>query len=331
MNLSFFVVLAERNINADLFNAMLSFQDLSLLICSCKTMKFNILKWKSIFPIEHLIMKGYMSDKKLENMILHYSNNVRTISWSPMLPKLLTLVGYQMLSHFQTSLTYLEIRNCIQSGLPIISSTLYGLKILKITNYKSGTALQTSEDLCSISRLTNLVSLSFHKTFNLDDATFHNYSTLSQLLLSISIVDCKNITRLGLIDLVETFCGLTTLTLISDINAEDFFCLTALTSLTALSVGGQFDNSCLKMVCCKCKNITSLDIQKCPQLTPDGFNSIHYLTNLQYLSIDVPHENDFDAFYNNLSQYANIGHLKIEYPIELLDVSSGSDVGDDEE
>jgi hypothetical protein len=339
---SFFVILAERNISIDLFNSMLSIQELSLLICSCKTMKKTILEWKSIFPIEHLIMKSYMNDEKLEKMILYYSNNVHKLSWDYILPKGLTLLGYQMLSQLQSYLTDFKIINCIQNGLPIISGSLNGLIILKIENFNSGAALQTSDDLCSISRLTNLENLSFESIFNLDDTVIHKYSTLSKLI-SISIYKCKNFTGVGLSTLVETFRNLKALTLISKFNdiggistSEDYFCLTTLTNLNSLKVRGKFDNIGLRLVCCNCLNITSLNIDivgyfESPQLiTVGGLNCIHSLTNLRELYVDVPHKNDYHAFYNKLSQFTNIEKLKIEYPIDLSEETSGSDVEEEE-
>jgi hypothetical protein len=318
---SLFVKLSNRTIAMDIFNSMLSYKDLSLLICSCKDMKRIVLNWKSIFPIENLLIETFMTDGNLRKMIFFYSCNVIKIS---MPCKILTLDGYELLSNFKDTLIDLGLYNCIQGGLPVISSKLYNLRNLQILNNSTYSSLQTSEDLISISQLTNMKNLSFRNVDNLDDATFRRcYRTLSNLIL-IEIVQCKNFTGEGLSSLVEFNIPLESLKL----NSNENFCFNKSplpTSLTLLSVGSdKFSNSDLLRTCENCINIEKICIINCPLITIEGYKLIKKLNYLKELFISVD-RNVFAAFKAQfLSKYASKKFLiKIYCPIDLTEESDG--------
>jgi hypothetical protein len=61
--MSLFVNLIERNIAAELINNFLSVKDLSILQCSCKSVRKTILNWKENFEcLEELKMSEYHND-----------------------------------------------------------------------------------------------------------------------------------------------------------------------------------------------------------------------------------------------------------------------------
>jgi hypothetical protein len=72
-NFAVFLSLIERNISPEIFFAsLLSDEDLSKLLCTCRGMKEIILKWKTIFPIQKYEIKETMTNEMLGNMIIHY-------------------------------------------------------------------------------------------------------------------------------------------------------------------------------------------------------------------------------------------------------------------
>jgi hypothetical protein len=94
MSLSLFFSLTQRNICSEIFfDSFLSDEDLSKLLCTCRGMKEMILKYKIIFPIKEYTTGVSLTNKIFENMILHYSSNIKKLIISSRCSEL-TFNGY---------------------------------------------------------------------------------------------------------------------------------------------------------------------------------------------------------------------------------------------
>jgi hypothetical protein len=145
----------ERNISPEIFfDALLSDQDLSKLLCTCRSMKEMILKWKTIFPIQKFNIKRSMTDEMLGNFLMNYSHNIKKLNFLFFYGKefSVTIDGLQHLALLHSSLLELTFVDCFKNGLRVISSLLPNLTSITICDSSS----VTSGDLDSLSKLTNL-------------------------------------------------------------------------------------------------------------------------------------------------------------------------------
>jgi hypothetical protein len=280
-NFAVFLSLIERNISPEIFfDYLLSDEDLSKLLCTCRGMKEMILKWKTIFPIQKYKIKQSMTDKMLGNMIMNYSHNIKNLTIPFINLPLLTIDGYHHMALLHSNLLELSINRCLKVGLCVISHSLVNLTSLSISDSPS----VSREDLDSLSKLTNLEEINFLCIKHLDEAAFVNYSTLTKMK-SIRVFGC-GLSGLGLSYLVANKQFLVQLTIIEcyGISSEGYHCLTTLTILTYLAVaGGKLDDIGLNMICSICLLIEYLDIRGNDHITVEGLNNIHCLIHLKSL------------------------------------------------
>jgi hypothetical protein len=307
-----FLSLAERNISSEIFfNCLLSDEDLSKLLCTCRGMKEMILKWKYIFPIQEIKIKQLMNNNMLENMIMHYSCNIKKLTISFYFYSLLTNDAYHIIALLHSNLLELHITNCSGYGLTVISSSLTRLTSLTVSHSLESTEL----DLDSLSKLTNLEDLNLDYTFHkLIDAAVVNYSTLVNLT-ALSVLSCSHLTGVGLRSLVVNKNFLVKLEVGSNsIVSDGYHCLTSLTNLTKLNAcASDLDDIGLNMICSSCLLIEYLDIKNTDHITSEGLNSLQCLIYLKYLFLRV---SDF-RWPMKLSCNTSLTHLdSSDSPIE---------------
>jgi hypothetical protein len=278
--LSLFLSLTQRNISPEIFfDSLLSEEDLSKLLCSCRGMKEQILKWKNIFPIQEYTTGVSLTDKMFENMILHYSQKIKKLIISSR--SKLTLNGYY--KHFfllHPNLLELDYLSYLKGVVPIISSSLVKLTSLRIST------LQSHDDLSSIRQLTNLEKLDIDSCFNLDPFSLVSYSTLTKMK-SISLsrfngerLDWLVTNKVLLVEIKIDTCGV--------IPSEEYHCLSTLTNLTHVSfVQSKFDDIGLNLICSSCRLIKYLYLVY-NEVTINGLNNFYFLVHLTSLFILLP-------------------------------------------
>jgi hypothetical protein len=146
MSFAQLLAILERNISSEIFfNALLSDEDLSKLLCTCRGMKEMILKWKTIFDTKYL-----KNDKMLGNLIKHYSHNIKKITFHYKRKSLTTIDEYRHLALLHSNLIELSINDHLI--LPrVISSSFQNLTSLSLFYFHQ----VSSEDMDSLSKLTN--------------------------------------------------------------------------------------------------------------------------------------------------------------------------------
>jgi hypothetical protein len=278
---SSFLCLIERNISPEIFfNSLLSDEDFSKLLFTCRGMKKMILKWKTIFPIQEYKIKHSMTDKMLGNMIMHYSHNILKLT-IPQSSSLLTIGGYHHVALLHSNLLELSINDCLEGGLCEISHSLVNLSSLSISHSWS----VSSEDLDSLSKLTNLEKINLENIDDLDDAAVVIYSTLTKMK-SMTVVSCDDLSGLGLSYLVANKQLLVQLKIndCDGISSEGYHCLITLTYLTSLTIElSELDDIGLNMICSSCLLIEDLDLGWNNLITVEGLNNIHCLIHLKSL------------------------------------------------
>jgi hypothetical protein len=133
-------------------------------------MKKMILKWKTIFPIQEYEIKQSMTDKMLGIMIMHYSSNITKLTIPYYYPSLLTMDGYHHMALLHSNLLELSINVCLEGRLCVISHSLVNLTSLSIYDSQSA----SSEDMDSLSKLTNLEKINLYYIKHFDDAIKHD-------------------------------------------------------------------------------------------------------------------------------------------------------------
>jgi hypothetical protein len=298
MSTTQFLALVQRNISPEIFfNTLLSDEDLSKLLCTCRVMKCMILEWKNIFPIEQFNIKISMTDKMMGNLIQHYSHNIKKLSFPYGRTSLSTLKGYLHLSDLHMNLLELNISDdkkvpklvkkmgwevnndnkFLEGGVYVISYFLVNLKSLKITfcNYSI-----PSEEWDSLSKLTNLENLVFVQVECLDDCAVKNYSALSKLK-SLNVYECQNLSELGLSYLVANKPFLVELKLNNNDKMDEFQNLSILTNLSYLTIR-RSDDIRLNMICSSCLLIEYLDVRY-SLIQIEDLENIHLMKNLKSL------------------------------------------------
>jgi Leucine-rich repeat (LRR) protein len=163
----------------------------------------------------------------------------------------------------------------------VISCSLFNLTSLSIFYSPSA----SSEDLDSLSKLTNLEKINLRNIEHLvDDAIVVNYSTLAKMK-SIAVSWCDGLSGLGLSYLVANKQFLVQLKIFwcDGISSEGYHCLTTLSNLTHISIRGtDLDDIGLNMICSSCLLIEYLDIRGNRFITIEGLKNIH----LKFLSIN---------------------------------------------
>jgi hypothetical protein len=189
-----FLNITGRNISSEIFfDCLLSEQDLSKLLCTCRTMKQQILAWKIVLPIKSFKVKRFMNETMLNKMILYYSPLMYKIS-IPLDSMLLTVPFrfFAISNLFTFNLLEFDIDASVYdyvNWLPFISLQLCNLKSLSLSNSNprsNASWYQNSICLDLISRLTNLENIKFFNICHLDDAAVANYSAL--IIIDFSIL-----------------------------------------------------------------------------------------------------------------------------------------------
>jgi hypothetical protein len=294
-----FLFIIQRNISPEIFfDSLLSNEDLSKLLCTCRGMKEMILKCKTIFPIQEYEIKHSITDKMLGNMIMHYSSNIIKLTIPCNFPynPLLTMDGYHHMALLHSNLLELSINHCLEGGLCVISHSLSNLASLSISDSRS----VSSEDLDSLSKLTNLEKINLGNIFHLDDAAVVNYSTLTKIK-SIVVSLCRGLSGLGLSYLVANKQFLVQLKIdyCYGISSEGYHCLTTLTNFTSFTVShSKLDDIGLNMICSSCLLIEYLDVRWNDLITIEGLNNIHFLVHLNTLLFS-PRDNNWLAKLSN--------------------------------
>jgi hypothetical protein len=221
-------------------------------------------------------------------MIMNYSKNITKLTLPYYYqPSLLTMDGYHHVALLHSNLSELSITNCLKGGLCAIAHVLVNLISLSIISYSPSVS---SEDLDSLSKLTNLEKINFENfryIDRLDNATVVNYSTLLKMK-SIRVCGSYSLSGMGLSYLVANKQLLVQLEINNciGISSEGFHCLTTLTNLTNLTVMlSKFDDIGLNMICSSCLLIEYLDVRGNTLITVEGLNNIHCLIHLKTLYI----------------------------------------------
>jgi hypothetical protein len=302
-----FLSLAERIISPEIFfNCLLSNEDLSKLLCTCRGMKELILKWKNIFTIQEFKIKKTITGKMLENMIMHYSNKIKKLIFpfgKGLLQLGLGFDGFHYIALLHSNLLELNITHCSGYGILIISGSLINLTSLTVLNPLN----LIEKSLDSLSKLTNLENLTLNYTYHkLIDAEVVNYSTLSKLT-ALCVLSCCGLTGVGLGSLVVNKDFLVQFEFGSSAIASDgFHCLTSLTNLTKLiASASQLDDIGLNLICSSCLLIEYLDFKHTDRITSEGLNNVTCLIHLRSLFLRVSD----NQWPEKLSTNTNLTHL----------------------
>jgi hypothetical protein len=323
--------LVKRNIAPELFfDCLLSDEDVSILLCTCKSMKEMILKWKKVFPIRKMEIKKSMTDKMLRNMFEYYSQQINKITIKT--GSLLTMDdGYYLLHIFNSkSLIDLSIESCLKGGLSLISSSFVNLTSLKISF--DDQSLVTREDQDSISKLSNLEKLHFHSYNHFDDASVVNYSVLTKMKW-MRIVWSRSswgigLSGLGLSYIVANKELLVTLEIdgCGPMVSEEYYCLTTLRNLTSLTVNySRLNDNGLNMICSSCLLIEYLDIRYNVEelITIEGLKNINCLIQLKTLKLCHALDDWLAKLcHNNALTYLDLGYYSSISNTGLLHLSS---------
>jgi hypothetical protein len=147
--------------------------------------------------------------------------------------------------------------------------------------------LVSSQDLNSLSKLTNLEKIDLFNIKNLDEAAVKNYSSMIKMN-SISVSWCVGLSGVLLRNLVSNKEFLVQLTIHNcdeGISSKGFHCLTTLTNLTSLTINGSYlDDIGLNMICSSCQLVEYLDMDN-DDITVAGLNNIHCLIHLKTLIV----------------------------------------------
>jgi hypothetical protein len=171
-----FYNLTERNISPEIFfNSLLSDEDLSKLLCTCRVIKDQILKWKSIFPIQQYITGVSLTDKMFEDMIIHYTQNIKKLTISSRSSKLTlnALNGYSISQ--LTNLEKLDFDSCFNlDEFSLVSfSTLTMMKSISISRF--------SGKRVGFNKLLLLVEIKIDTCCGISSEEYHCLSTLTDL------------------------------------------------------------------------------------------------------------------------------------------------------
>jgi hypothetical protein len=250
-----------------------------------------------------------MTDKMIGNMIIHYSSNI--IKLSIPYNKFLRIDGYHHVALLNSNLLELSIKKCLEGGLCVISHSLFNLISLSI--YLSPSV--SSEDLDSLSKLTNLEKIDLYNIQHLDDNSVVNYSTLTKMK---SIAVSRGLSGLGLSYLVANKEFLVQLEIIDcwrissedGISSEGFHCLSTLTNLTYLTIyNSGLDDIGLNMICSSCLLIEYFNIQGNNDLTIEGLNNIYCLIHLKSLSMTNASDDWLAMLFHNIAlTQLNLGY-----------------------
>jgi hypothetical protein len=119
-----FVHIAQRNISSEIFfDSLLSDEDLSKLLCTCKDMKEVVLKWKTILPIQEYRIKQSMTNDEFFKMLFYYSGNINSLT-IPFCSSL-TFDGYLLLSSFCVNLSELIIKQSSYSFVSLLKQPVF--------------------------------------------------------------------------------------------------------------------------------------------------------------------------------------------------------------
>jgi hypothetical protein len=230
-----FLSLAGRSISTEIFfDCLLSNEDLSKLLCTCRGMKLVILEAKRVFPIQKVIINDLMTHSRLNNMISHFSNKIEKLVIPFGNGFLWKIHGYHIIALLHSNLKSLDFPSCSSAGLAILLA----------------------------STLTNLTSLAMSDCTDDIDLVFKSLSTLIKLK-SLKIRRFEGLTGVGLAYLGANERLLTQLTIedCRTIPSDGFECLTLLTNLTILSIRRtNLDSNGLFFICWKCGAIKDLEI-----------------------------------------------------------------------
>jgi hypothetical protein len=304
--MSLFLTLVQRNISLEIFfDSLLSDEDLSKLLCTCRGLKEMIQEWKRIFPIETLSINNSITDKKLMDMIFHYSNKIKMIVIHNT-EKTLTIEGFSNLALLNSHLTDLSIvNNVIIDSICLISRSLVNLKSLSIRDDEYAMRNFTPHVFDSIYSLYGLEKLSLEcigsKVF---DEFVESYRFTLNSLKSISVsfhflADSLDYDG-GNLDYQYLYGGSISLykflwnhqdTLVElklercyTLYAREFAYVSNLTNLTSLSiVYSNIDDIRLKKICSGCLLIERLDIRNNHGISRNGLDHIGHLVFLREL------------------------------------------------
>jgi hypothetical protein len=194
----------------------------------------------------------------------------------------------------------------VKDGLREISRSLINLSSLTLTESPA----VPSEDLDSLSLLTNLEKLFFGGVTYLNEDDVANYSTLTNLR-SIHLLSCVHFPMLGLISLLINKPLLVHLAIDNchKISAEGYYCISKLTNLTSLSIKckSRLNNNGLILISNSCLLIKELCIRCDHRITKVGLSSFHCLNHLESLSLNIKK----DAYMAQLSQNTSLTHLDL--------------------
>jgi hypothetical protein len=314
-----FLSIIERNFSSELFfDGLLSDEDLSKLLCTCRVMKEMILKWKNIFPIKQINIKSeIMTNEMLVNLINHYSSNII---------KLIVPDGYGLIdsiasSSLHSNLLYLklDIKDGISNDEQFYSrlAQLINLEHLFLTGNSYSNYELTNERL---SNLSTLVSLS-HLTIDEFILSIRNLFHLSSVVILI-IQNCVIFPEGSMYDVEYPFLeNLKHLSLIDNTTSEDNFDAELLfqlpKKLTHLSiVQNEEEYPCLDdQMLMKIFSLFYLKHYNYKHSAHYGYNNsdagLSYLcslSNLVYIRVTEP-MHDEDLFF--LKCLSNLTHLRL--------------------
>jgi hypothetical protein len=175
-----------------------------------------------------------------------------------------------------SNLLEITIYNCSGDGIREISSSLVHLTSLSIFHSPP----ISSEDLDSISKLTNLERIVLVDVFNFDELAVADYSVLRKIK-SIRIEYCVCLSGLGFCCNYKELLVQLQLYRCDGISSEGYHSISILSNLTYLTFKNtELDDIGLNMFCSSCLHIEHLQIEYNYLITVEGLNNIHCLYNL---------------------------------------------------
>jgi hypothetical protein len=283
--------LASRYISLEIFfNSLLSDEDISKLLCTCRGMKEIILNWKNKIPNQQITFKKSFNDGMLYYFLENYSNIFNSIVIIK--DTELTLNGLKIFCALCVNISEIKITSCKKYWLPQISLSLFSLISIVLHEGRN----ISSSDMDSLSKLTNLEKIDFFDLRNFDDAAVVNYSTLTKMKSITIRCPSDYFTGVGLSYLVANKEYLVTLKIqkcLGIINRVDYTeppCTVRYSSLSLLT------------------NLTTLDI---PETALESIQFNLFL-NLQSLSISSNRYSSNGMDFNAFSVLTNLENIKIK-------------------
>jgi hypothetical protein len=320
VHVSRFLDLVQRNISPEIFfDSLLSDEDLSKMLCTCKGMKDVIKKWKSILPIQKYTIKEAMTASMFGNMIMYYSNNIKKLNTSHPLTLFDDeyddhIVLYHHLSYLSKNLCYLGFNggNSSKVYLAPLLSCLVNLTHLDL--HESLIVEYDQKKHCTL--IMSLTTTRLNRLKIHESIIYRNGLSYLSSLLNLTHFELTNCEEVPMEEFYHlSFCvNLTYLDLSGSITSDRGLShLSSLTKLSKLKITGLNKDEGLVFLSSLSSNLTYLKLRSCT-LTEKGLCYLASCVNLTYLDLKRSLIPDGLLFLSSLSKltYLNLQVRRIE-------------------